>query len=176
MKGVGKPRYYLGGDVLELDESWHKEGIYHAFSAETYITNAIPKLAKLVGLERFAKKDTPMDPKYYPELDDSPLLEPEDISKYRSLIGSLNWILTLGRFDIAYALSSMSRYNMAPREGHMKAVHRILGYLAKHDKGHIVIDDGHPNVQDKANISTGYDWSEYYPDVEEEIPTNMPIT
>ena len=37
MKGVGKPQYYLGGDVIELPEEWNKEGIYTAFSAETYI-------------------------------------------------------------------------------------------------------------------------------------------
>jgi hypothetical protein len=28
----------------------------------------------------------------------------------------------LGRFDIAYATSAMSRLNMSPREGHKKAV------------------------------------------------------
>ena len=28
MKGVGKPQYYLGGDVVELQEQWNKEGIY----------------------------------------------------------------------------------------------------------------------------------------------------
>ena len=27
MKGVGKPQYYLGGDVLELGEEWEKENI-----------------------------------------------------------------------------------------------------------------------------------------------------
>jgi hypothetical protein len=36
-EGVGKPQYYLGGDVVELGEEWNKEGIYTAFSAETYI-------------------------------------------------------------------------------------------------------------------------------------------
>jgi hypothetical protein len=35
-EGVGKPQYYLGG-VVELGEEWNKEGIYTAFSAETYI-------------------------------------------------------------------------------------------------------------------------------------------
>jgi hypothetical protein len=40
MKGVGKPQYYLG-DVVELGEEWNKEGIYTAFSAETYIKNSL---------------------------------------------------------------------------------------------------------------------------------------
>jgi hypothetical protein len=28
MKGVGKPQYYLGGDVVELQEPWAKEKEY----------------------------------------------------------------------------------------------------------------------------------------------------
>ena len=37
MKGVGKPEYYLGGDVIELGPEWELEGISQSFSAETYI-------------------------------------------------------------------------------------------------------------------------------------------
>ena len=39
MKGIGEPRYYLGGDVHKLSEQWEKEGITESFSAETYISN-----------------------------------------------------------------------------------------------------------------------------------------
>ena len=58
MKGVGKPQYYLGGDVVELGPEWEKEGISSAFSAETYIKNSLPKLAKLCGLDDFKKWST----------------------------------------------------------------------------------------------------------------------
>ena len=44
MKGVGEPRYYLGGDVNQLDEAWGKEGISTSLSADTYIKNVLPKL------------------------------------------------------------------------------------------------------------------------------------
>ena len=37
MKGVGKPEYYLGGDIITLFPEWEKEGITSAFSAKTYI-------------------------------------------------------------------------------------------------------------------------------------------
>jgi hypothetical protein len=43
----------------------------------------------------------------------------EDSDKYRSVIGFSIWIILLGRFYIAYATSAMSRFNMAPREGHL---------------------------------------------------------
>ena len=35
MKGVGKPQYYLGGDVVGLGPEWEKEDISESFSAET---------------------------------------------------------------------------------------------------------------------------------------------
>ena len=174
MKGVGAPRYYLGGDVLELDGQWNRQGLEHAFSAATYIDQALPKLAKLLGVEQFAKKMVPFDPDYHAELDDSPLLDADGISKYRSIIGSLNWILTLGRFDIAYSLSTLSRYNMAPRQGHMEALKRVLGYLYVKRNGQIIIDDGTPGIRRKAMISSGHSWSEFYPDAEEDIPSDMP--
>ena len=63
---------------------------------------------------------------------------------------------------------------MAPREGHMKAVFRILGYLSKHENGKIIIDPGEPFIRKEANISTGFDWSEFYPDAKEYIPPDIP--
>jgi hypothetical protein len=66
---------------------------------------------------------------YHPEVDDSPLCTKDDSAKCRSIIGCCIWIIVLGRFDIAYATSAMSRFNMLPREGHLKAVKKILSYL-----------------------------------------------
>jgi hypothetical protein len=66
---------------------------------------------------------------YHPEVDDSPLCTEDDSAKYRSIIGCCIWIIVLYRFDIAYATSAMSRFNMLPREGHLKAVKIILSYL-----------------------------------------------
>ena len=83
MKGVGKPQYYLGGDVVELDASWNKEGIYTVFSAETYIKNCIPKLCAMCGVQEFKKVKTPFHEDYHPELEDTDLLGPADISKYK---------------------------------------------------------------------------------------------
>jgi hypothetical protein len=117
MKAVGAPEYYLGGNVIQLGEEWEKEGITTALSAETYIENVVEKLAKMVGVEEFPKTryKTPIGNEYYPELDDSDFCSPLEASKYRSLIGSANWIVALGRFDIAYATSTLARYSAVPR-------------------------------------------------------------
>jgi hypothetical protein len=51
---------------------------------------------------------------YHPEVDDSRLCTEEDSAKYRLIIGCCIWIIILGRFDIAYATSAMSRFDMFP--------------------------------------------------------------
>src|SRR6476619_816200 len=93
MKDVGKPLYYLGGDVIDLGSEWEREGISTAFSAETYISNALPKLANLCGFDTFKKYTTPFSEEYHPEMDSTTLIPPEQISLYQSLIGTANWII-----------------------------------------------------------------------------------
>jgi hypothetical protein len=80
----------------------------------------------------------------------------------------------LGRFDIAYATSAMSRFNMSPREGHLKAAKRILAYLKTFPKGRL-IDTSYPDhsiypVKDHTN------WKDFFPDAEQEIPTDLPMS
>ena len=81
-------------------------------------------------------------------MDDTPLLIGEEISKYRMLIGSAMWAVTLGRYDIMYATISMARYGCAPREGHMKAILRVFGYLQAYHKGKIIMDTRELRLQD----------------------------
>ena len=170
LKGVGIPEYYLGGNLLQLSEHWSKEGHNIAFSAETYIEQVIPKYQQLLDC-KFRSIKTPMDEEYHPEIDDSPLMSPEGISKFRSVIGSLNWIITLGRFDVHYATMSLSRFSAAPREGHMKAAQRILAYLKQFPKGKVVYDTTYPShTPDKVDRKV---WRDLYPDVEEELPPDM---
>jgi hypothetical protein len=103
LKGVGAPKYYLGGNIDDVkDKQWQEEGVFTALSAWTYIKNVMEKLQQLCGVEQFCKKKSPMNYLYHPETDDTPLLDAEHASKYRGLIGSANWIIALGQFDIAY--------------------------------------------------------------------------
>src|SRR5687768_17379549 len=90
MKGVGKPLYYLEGDVVELGPEWEEEGNQQAFSAEIYITNILPKLAKSCRLEEFKMFNTPFHEEYYPELDRSEFISFKKIFIYKSLLGSAN--------------------------------------------------------------------------------------
>jgi hypothetical protein len=120
LKRVGIPEYYLGGYVKFLGEAWKNQGLGLAISAKIYIQNVIPKFEDLFGKE-FKPIKTPMSEGYHLEIDDSPLCTEDDSAKYRSIIvGCCMWIIVLGRFDIAYSASAMSRFNMLPKKNILK--------------------------------------------------------
>ena len=185
LKDIGKPEYYLGGnfhtvrniDLKETDNDekghhlsrkWLKEDIKTAFSARTYVQQSIKKLEGMMGYE-FRLEKSPMLESLHPEIDESALLDPESHSKFRSLIGCANWLVTLGRFDIAYAVNALSRFSMAPRLNHLSAIIRVFGYLKKWEKGAIMIDPKYPD-HSQFNITEYEQWKEFYPDAEEMIP------
>ena len=84
-----------------------------------------------------------------------------------------NWIITLGRFDIAYAVNTLSRYSAFPSEGHLKALMRVFGYLDAHPNGRIIIDT---KLHDRSQYTPARReaWDELYPDAKEDLPDNMP--
>jgi hypothetical protein len=47
------------------------------------------------------------------------------------MISTLQWIVTIGRFDIITAAMTVSGFRMAPRVGHLNRLKRIYGYLLK---------------------------------------------
>jgi hypothetical protein len=57
--------------------------------------------------------------KDHPEIDTSDLVDALGIMHYQSLIGALQWLVTLGRFDIHLGVATMSTYSRAPRQGHL---------------------------------------------------------
>ena len=49
MKGIGKPRYYLGGDILDVPSHISTDTVQTMLSAHTYITRIVEKFEKLLG-------------------------------------------------------------------------------------------------------------------------------
>ena len=74
LKGIGQPEYYLGGNVVKLNLTWHSLGIHYSLSAKMYCTNIITKYEELLGGAIWEQK-TPMEETYHPELDTSPFLD-----------------------------------------------------------------------------------------------------
>ena len=44
--------------------------------------------------------------------------------KYMCMIGQLQWAVTLGRYDILAHVMSMSRFRLAPKNGHLERLKR----------------------------------------------------
>ena len=61
-------------------------------------------------LENAPPCSSPLEKGDHPELDTSELLDPTGVQQYQSLIGSLQWAISLGRFDIATAVMTMSGF------------------------------------------------------------------
>ena len=116
---------------------------------------------------------SPLEKGDHPELDSSHKLGPEDVKRYQSLIGSLQWLVSLGRLDIATAVMTMSGFRVAPRKGHMDRLKRICGYLQKFKHGAIRF---RTNAPDHSDIPLpDYDWAyTTYGNVIEILPEDLP--
>jgi hypothetical protein len=164
--GGEEPTYHLGGDFYR-----DPDGTL-CWGAETYIKRLVDNYQQLFG-ELPTKQTCPLDKDDHPELDGSSFLEDDDITKYQSLIGALQWAITLCRFDIATAVMTLGRYRCAPRKGHLERVKRIVGYLMEYKKAairfrtHIPDHSGTP-PQDYTWLHT------VYGDTREEMPRGMP--
>ena len=93
-----------------------------------YLTEAVRRIEDVLG-KQLPKKDTPMTGGDHPEEDVLELLDDKGHQRYQMLIRMLNWIVCIGRMDVAYATSSLSRFTACPRKGHMDRVLQVFGYL-----------------------------------------------
>ena len=175
MKGVGYPQFYLGGDVVDFPPSWEEHNVSFGLSTHTYIKNCIENLERMCSTT-FKRVSVPHDPNYHPELDTTELCSSADQSKYRSLLGSANWMVTLGRFDISYSVNTFAQYGIAPREGHFLALQRVFGYLKQHPRAMLLIDSSDPPGRKIATFHRDCDWSEFFPDAIEDLPTKCPTS
>ena len=48
-----------------------------------------------------------------------------------SLVGSTQWSISIGQFDIQSAIMKMSKFCSAPKRGYLDRMKRIIGYLCK---------------------------------------------
>lgn len=71
---------------------------------------------------------TPMSVTEKIYLESGTLLNDDDVFKYRSLVGGLQY-LTLTRPDISFAVNKVCQYLSKPTNVHMEAVKRILRYV-----------------------------------------------
>lgn len=86
------------------------------------------------------------------------------------------WIVLLGWIDIAQAVSLLSQFSAAPRDGHLEQVYQIFGYLKQ--RQHMVIQlDLWPPLIDLGSLHAGgepHDFMAIYLDAAKDIDSKLP--
>ena len=116
---------------------------------------------------------SPLEHGDHPELDTTPFLDQDGIQQYQSMVGALQWAVSLRRLDITTAVMTMSSFRVEPREGHIERLKRIYGCLLRFKCGTIRIRPEEPDMSDLPERI--YDWEEsVYGKVSEVLPTDAP--
>jgi histone deacetylase 1/2 len=117
LKDLGDLHYFLGLEV-------HKQSNGLLLNQEKYATDLLTR----VGMSSCTSCSTPLSPTDTLALTDGSPLGPEDITRYRSIVGALQY-LTLTRPDISFSVNKVCQYLHAPTTAHWTAVKRILRYI-----------------------------------------------
>ena len=93
--------------------------------------------------------------------------------QFQTLIGQLQWLISLGCFDIAVHVMSLSMFRAQPRKGHLDRAKRIVGYLLFQPDGSIRFRTGEPDFLSLKDQE--YDWTRsVYSGACEQIPHDIP--
>ena len=117
LKDLGDLHFFLGIEVKK-----HKDGLH--LSQEKYATDLVRK----VGLQGCKPSFTPLSSSEKLSLTEGQLLNQEDSTKYRSLVGALQY-LTLTRPDISFAVNKVCQFLHAPTTVHWTGAKHIARYV-----------------------------------------------
>jgi hypothetical protein len=166
LKGVGPLTYHLGCDYFRDDDGTL------CYGPRKYIVKLMDQYESMYGCKPKVYT-SPLEKGDHPEIDTSEELDEEGIKRYQTMIGCLQWAVSLGRFDIQTATMTMSRYRVAPRIGHLHRLKRMYGYLRKFSSAAIRVRVLEPDLSNLPDQE--FDWCHtVYGNVEELIPKDAP--
>ena len=168
IKGDGAISFHLGCDYFREPDgtlvAQPKKYIEKMMSSFNQMFNELPKKVY----------KAPLEPNDHPELDESQPVGEDDRAKYLCMVGQLQWLVTLGRWDVMSATVTMSRFRAEPRVGHLERCKRIYGYLRVFNKGATRYRTGYVDHSDLPTAT--YDWMRtVYGDIREVIPSDAPV-
>ena len=146
---IGEPKVYLGANILK---AYYSDGSYAwTIGSQSYIKEAICNVKKQLLLYnlRFNKKllDVRYSPKtlfssidYKLELDTSVMCNWNQTNYFQNLSGVFHSIIELGRINIAYEVSLISKFLANPQTGHIYQALHIFKYLERHIKNNLSFD------------------------------------
>ena len=166
LKCAGAPDYYLGMNYHfdEASQCWQTGTL-------TFVDECIRRIEAMLPDGRVLHTHNTPAPSedYQPEFDRSEVLSKEAKRQYQMLIGMAQWAVTIGRMDICFAVSSLSRFSAAPRQGHLELAFHLFGYLKKYRTKQLLIDSA-PLKIDKSMFTPENPKDKFDPDFLEEYP------
>jgi hypothetical protein len=112
---------------------------------------------------------------YSLELDVSKELDAEEHAYFQSLIGTLRWIVELGRVDICLEVSLFSSHLALLWQGHLDQALHIFAYLRIHHNTELVLDPSDPVIDETLFERQDWSTSEFgHKASTETLPGNMP--
>ena len=133
LKGTGPMSFHLGCDFFRDEDGTLCVG------PRAYIDRMVQQHEALFGFKPKTNVSSPLEKNDHPELDTSPLLDMDGIAKYQSIIGILQWAITLGRFDVATAVMTMSGFQgSAKRRPHPSSATHL--WILAQDEARISTD------------------------------------
>ncbi len=123
LKGTSPISFHLGYDFVQDDNGTM------CMSPRKYIEKLLGTYECIFGSKPKQNITSPLEKGDHPELDTSDKLDADGIKNYQSLIGALQWSVSLGRINITTAIMTMSGFRVAPRKGHLEQVQHIVSYL-----------------------------------------------
>jgi Reverse transcriptase (RNA-dependent DNA polymerase) len=170
---IGELTTYLGAEVgrYTLPDDPSRKRWY--MGSEKYVKEAIRNVKAWLeerGHSLKMRAPSVLPSGYRPELDTTAYCSEEEGSYYQQQVGVLRWMVELGRIDVAVKVSMLASFTASPRLGHFKAMLHIFSYLNQHTRSKMVFDDSYIKMDDELK----QDWTSFYPEAKELIPTNMP--
>ena len=166
LKGVGPLEYHLGCTYKK-----DPDGTLAA-DPRRYVNKILESYERMFK-EKPRKSRPPLEGGDHPELDTSELCDEHQTKQFQTLIGQLQWLISLGRFDIAVHVMSLSRFRAQPRKGHLDRAKRIVGYLLVLPDGAIRFRTGESDFSSLKDQE--YDWTRsVYSGACEQIPHDIP--
>ena len=167
LKGTGSIAFHLGCDFFRDDD-----GVL-CMAPKKYIDKMLDSYLREFGERPNARVHSPLEKGDHPELDASDFLGPDGVRQYQSLIGQMQWAISLGRLDITTAIMTLSSFRALPRQGHLERAKRVIGYLTRFKDAMLRIRVDEPDYSDVPDPD--YNWKfTVYGDCPEELPHNMP--
>ena len=102
----------------------------------------------------------------------SEILEGHEVNHYLTMVDQLQWLITLGRFDIQAQVITMSRFRAQPRQGHLERLKRIYAYVIRTKDYATRFRTRQPDYSYLPDQN--FDWAHTIYGVQEIIPDDIP--